>query len=173
MLTGEHELYAMAKYTLMKYNVQPDDDLIQELVLYALQNEKYFDESKGGRKDYYIFFAMERRLKQIWSTKNYKKRNCGVEPFSLDYPYKSDGKRYRFLYDIIPDTYDFKEEFHKQELVNELMVLVEEPLKMWLDGLTYIDIGEKLGCSRVWAKVLIQKNIEKIKQYCKSKNIWY
>ena len=39
MLDNNHELYAMARHTLTKNNFEQDDDTVQELVLYALENE--------------------------------------------------------------------------------------------------------------------------------------
>lgn len=163
-----NELYKLAAFTLKKYNVPFDEDLIQELVVYTYTKLPYYDESRGSWSTF-VINCMYSKLAILYRSKNAKKRNCGQPVDSLDDTYY-DSLPY---YDVIPSDIDVVKEVHKKEILNEILPLVDDPLKMYLDGFTQKEIADKYGVSQAQISRDIKKNIQKIKTYCKRKGIDY
>lgn len=162
------ELYKLAGFTLKKYNVPYDEDLIQELVLYALEKEPLYNEERGAWSTF-IINCMYTKLWMIHRANHTSKRNKGQPDQSLDETF-CDNLPY---YDVIPSDVDIAKELDKKEALAAITPLVEEPLKLHIEGYTQKQIAEKLGFSQVTISRKIKVNIQKIKKYCKENNIEY
>lgn len=162
------ELYKLAGFTLKKYNVTYDEDLIQELVMYAFERDPQYDESRGGWSTY-IINCMYTKLVMLHRATHTIKRNKGQPDQSLD-DYVYDDLPY---YDVIPSDVDIAKDIDKKEILAVITPLVEEPLRLHLNGWSQKQIGDKLGYSQAHICRLIRLNIEKIKSYCKEKGIEY
>lgn len=162
------ELYKLAGFTLKKYNTPYNEDLVQELVLYALEKEPLYDERRGSWSNY-IINCMYTKLLMIHRANHTIKRNKGQPDQSLDNTFCDDLP----YYDVIPSDVDIAKELDKKETLAAITPLVEEPLKLHLEGFKQVQIAEKLGVSQVTVCRRIKHNIQKIKKYCKENNIEY
>lgn len=161
------EVYKLAHSVCIKNNVAYDEDLIQELVLHAVTIEQYYDPALSSRSTF-MFMCMKRKLVSIFAYNKCLKRDNGLMTYSLDYQTDEDS---RSVHEIIPDDTDIIEQMNREDFMIRIDHLIEEPLRLYINGYTQKEIGEMKGCSSQWISHLIKKNIEKIKNYCEQNNI--
>lgn len=162
------ELYKLAGFTLKKFNVPYDEDLVQELVLYAFEKDPLYDECRGSWSNY-IINCMYTKLLMLHRASCTIKRNKGQPDQSLDDTFYDDLP----YYDVIPSDVDIAKEIDKKEVLAAIEPLIEEPLRLQLEGYSQVQIAKKLNYSQSHISRLIRLNIEKIKSYCKKNGIEY
>lgn len=161
------EVYKLACSVCKTNNVNYDEDLIQELVLHAVTREEFFDPSLSSRSTF-MFMAMKQRLIDIFKYKTKPKRDNGLMTYSLDYRADEDSLS---IYEVLPNDEDVIEQMNREDFLKSIDHLIEEPLRLYLNGYTQREIGEMKGCSSQYICSLIKKNIEKIKNYCEENNL--
>lgn len=162
-----NEVYKLACSVCIKNNIVFDEDLIQELVLHAVSIEKHYDPTLSSRSTF-MFSCMKRKLVNIFTYNTCKKRDNGLMTYSLDYQADEDSKS---IHEILPSDEDIVERINRKEFYKCVDHLIEEPLRLYINGYTQREIGEMKGCSSQYICSSIKKNVDKIKKYCEQNNI--
>ena len=167
------ELYKLAAHVLKKYDVKYDEDLIQDLVIYAYSALEKFDKNIGSFSTI-VRKKMKKKKKKKIRRKNASKRNSGIPDLSLDHTYESyDGNELNYI-DIFGYDLNYMKELHNKMLFNEIFPLTNEATRMYyLEGMKQVDIAKFLGVSQKKVSFLINKNIQQIRKYCDENNLEY
>lgn len=163
-MVNADELYKLAKFTLKKWNMVFDEDLIQDLVFYTYQQLEKFDELKG-KKTTYIVHVMQNRIRELNRNKHRKGRDKII--FSLDWK-NNEGQEFVNLF---CDDYDIVDVLNRENVLQHIMPLVEEPLKLYINGATQQELAERYKVSQPTIKRRIDNNINKIRQYVKKEGL--
>lgn len=166
-------LYVLAKYILKKHNIKYDEDLIQDLVIYAYTALEKFDKDRGSFSTF-VCNCMENKLRMKSREKMASKRNNGIPDLSLDHTYEEyDGNEFNYI-DIFGCDYNYIKELHNKMLFNEIFPLTNEATRMYyLEGMKQVNIAKILGVSQKKVSFLIKKNIQQIRKYCDENNLEY
>ena len=166
-------LYKLAAHVLKKYGIKYDEDLIQDLVIYAYSALEKFDKNIGSFSTF-VCNCMKNKLKMEFRSKNASKRNYGIPDLSLDHTYEEyDGNEFNYI-DIFGYDYNYAKELHNKMLFNEIFPLTNEATRMYyLEGMKQVDIAKILGVSQKKVSFLIKKNIQQIRKYCDENNLEY
>ena len=166
-------LYVLAKYILKKHNIKYDEDLIQDLVIYAYTALEKFDKDRGSFSTF-VCNCMENKLRMKSREKMASKRNYGIPDLSLDHTYEEyDGNEFNYI-DIFGCDYNYIKELHNKMLFNEIFPLTNEATRMYyLEGMKQVDIAKILGVSQKKVSFLIKQNLQQIRKYCDENNLEY
>lgn len=162
------EIYKLAYSVCKKNNVTYDEDMIQELVLHAVLREKYFDPSLSSRSTF-MFTCMKQKLVDLFKYRTNLKRNNGLMTYSLDYQLDEESLS---IHEILPSDVDVIEQVNNEDFLRVIDPLIEEPLRLYMNGYTQKEIGEMKGCTGSYISYLIKKNVEKIKKYCEENDLY-
>lgn len=159
----DFEYYKIVKSALKEYNYRYDDDILQDLVIHLYENINKYNSKKG---EFTTFAYTLIRNKYIQIIKERNKTKC----INLD----------SAIIDNIPwlelisenKEIDVYEQTHRQQIFEFIKPYIKEPLQLWLEGYTQIQIAEKLGLKyQTIVSKLIRINLIKIKQICKEKGL--
>ena len=163
---NEEELYKLAGYTLKKWNMPYDEDLIQDLVFKGYQCIEKYDESKGALSTF-IINTMQNRIKEMNRHRKMKGRDTQV--LSLDYIVDSDENK-EFSY-FISDDVDAYDVINRKNILEQIAPLVETPLKLYINGYTLREIAERYNLSQEAINKRIKANIKRIKDFVEEKGL--
>ena len=164
------ELYKLAGFTLKKYNIPYDEDLIQELVVYAYSKNHLYNEEKGTWANF-IIHCMTSKIFMI--NRHDKLRGRDVyTTISLD-DFIDEENKLTYADVIIIDDNIFIDELHKKELLKAIKPLIEKPLELKLQGLKQAEIAKRCGVSQPHISRKIKENIRKIKIFCAARGLNY
>lgn len=159
------ELYAMARFALKKWNIIYDEDLVEDLVSDAYLKKDKYDESKGAISTYFIKI-MENRIRENDRTKKCKKRDGVV--ISYDNKMDTDGKEYNILFD---DDFDLASDINKKNILEQIIPLVDLPLKLYINGYTQQEIAVKCNTTQATIQKRITANIKELQAFVKKKGL--
>lgn len=162
------ELYKLAHSVCKNNNVKYDEDLIQELVFHAFQQERYFDSTRS-KWSTFMYVCMKQKLTDTFKFNKRLKRDNGKMTYSLDYQSDEDAPT---LLDKISNEDEFVEDNTYEDFLSVIDHLIEEPLRLYLNGYSQVEIGKMKGCTGSYISYLIKKNIEKIKEYCEENKLY-
>lgn len=160
------ELYYLVVFTLNKNNITPNEDLIQDLVTHVVSKLDLYDESRGS-KSTFIVTCIEKKLSHLYRYKMSKKRYMKDYDVSLE-DCIFDGIT---IGDTIESRDDVLMEVIKDDIIEKIKPLIKEPLMLYINGFSQVEIATKLNCNPSNVSHLIKTNIQQIKRYCKQNGI--
>lgn len=161
------ELYKIARAVMKIFNYY-DEDTLQDLVTKAHAYCQNYDETKASWCTF-VYLIMYTQMLLILRSNKTKKAAINTAVYSLDT--KVDEKK-SFI-DFLEDKKDFVKEYNKERVLQDILPLVNEELKLYLMGISQLDIAKRLSVSNVTINKRIRKNIQKIKNYCEKNHIYY
>ena len=164
----DEEYYKIAKDALKRYNLKYDEDILQEIVTCMVEKESLYDASRGQLSTF-MYQVVRNKYYEIKNLSKAQKRGCGDKPISFDTDIDSSGHT---ILDVVGKDSSAVYNRIKKEVLDEILPLVDEPLKLWLEGMTQCEIQVKLGfSSQSQVSISINRNIVNIKRYCKRNKI--
>lgn len=160
----EEEYYKLVKDALVFYKFQFDDDILQDIVTYIHSKINLFDKDRGNISTF-IYALVKNRYLAINSYNRTQKRGNGNTPCSLDKEIDEEGAT---LLNFQAAKEDVMYNYIKESILKEIKPLVGEPLRLWLEGFTQVEIANRLHMNnQVKVSKTINENIVMIKNYCK------
>ena len=152
-------LYKLAAHILKKHNIKYDEDIIQDLVIYAYSALEKFDKNIGSFSTF-VCNCMENELRMIFRSKNASKRNYGISDLSLEKVYDLIDKCQTIIY-TLKDDQENKEQIGM--IAQEIQEFFPELISEDKDGMLSLDYSRLTVIIFKVLKDLI-KRINKIEQ---------
>lgn len=157
------ELYKLAKSMLKKKGIHCDEDVIQELVTYAVQAIPKFDSTKSAKSTffYYVmwnkYLMLERAKKTLQGTfdKNCISLNRNVTINNNDGDEAEIG-------DIVASSNNYRNKNEIDKLISEIKPLLSEEFKLWIRGYTQAEIAKSKKVAQNSVSRKINRNIKSI-----------
>ena len=159
--------YVNMYFRSIKGNDVSKDDLKQEIILGLLNDLDKLDESKG--KSVFIEKSIENNCLSYITTRNRMKRGNGLADDSLDKKIINDDENINLI-DVIGSDYDLEYDTINNILTKDILNFIENNnnrqaliLKMYSEGYTFQEIGDKLVISKQRANYIFTRIINKIR----------
>ena len=167
----DDEIYKMVQDALKKKNIIANEDELQQIVTHVHLKLAGYDPNKG-KLSTYLYKIIINSYYLIKRVENAKKRQSNKNTYSLDnYIEDDEGKPISMLELQADENVDIVYNYIKRKTLEQIEPLVEEPLRMWLDGFKQAEIAEKFNVTQSIISRKINNNIIKIKNYCKENGI--